>query len=114
MFKLGRALAINRDTGPVVRPCPVLVGSQADHGLNGEAHAGLGHTDGLVLCVMRDVGSTVEQGVDSVTTVSLDGAASSVLGVLCDDRTIFSEKRVRLCDFDGLVQTFASGLDNAD
>lgn len=56
----------------------------------------------------------MEQGVDSVTTVSLDGAASSVLGVLCDDRTIFSEKRVRLCDFDGLVQTFASGLDNAD
>lgn len=114
MFELSRALAVHGDTGPVIGPCSVLVGSETDHGLDGKAHARLGHTDGLVLCVMRDVGSTVEQGVDSVTTVSLDGAASSVLGVLCDDRTIFSEKRVRLCDFDGLVQTFASGLDNAD
>lgn len=91
VLKLSRALAVNSDTGPVVGPCSVLVCSETDHGLNGEAHAGLGHTNGLVLCVVRDVGCAVEQSVDTVTAVSLDSTATSVLGVLCNDGTVLSE-----------------------
>jgi len=91
VFELSRALAVNSDTGPVVGPCSVLVGSKTDHGLDGKAHAGLGHTDSLVLCVVGNIGGTVEQGVDSVAAVCLDGAAASVLGVLCDDWAVLSE-----------------------
>lgn len=114
MFKLSRAFAVNSNTGPVVGPCSVLVCSETDHRLNSEAHAGFGHTDGLVLCVVRDVGCAVEQSVDTVTAVGLDGTATSVLGVLCDDGTVLSEQCVGLCDLDGFVQTLAGSLDDAN
>lgn len=114
MLELGRTLSIHCDTGPVVGPCPVLVRSQADHGFDGEAHARLCLTDGLVLCVMRHVGCAVEEGVDSVTTVGLDSAASSLLGMLFDDWAVFPEQGLGLCNLDGFVETLAGRLDDAN
>ena len=63
---------------------------------------------------MRHVGCAVKQGVDAVTAVSLDRAATSVLCMLLNDGAILSEQSAGLCDLDGLVETLASSLNDTD
>lgn len=63
---------------------------------------------------MRDVGRAVEEGVDAVATVRLDGAAVSALGQLLDDGAVVLEGSAGLGNGNGRVQAVAGGLDNAD
>lgn len=88
--------------------------AQANHRLNGEAHAWLRLSHSLVLGVMWDVGCAVEQLVDTVSAVCLDDAAVLSLCVLLDNVSIFAEKRAWLNQLDSLVQALSRCLDNAD
>jgi hypothetical protein len=70
--------------------------ANVDHGLDCEAHAGLGGADSLVLAVVRDVRSAVEKLVDTMTTVGLDYTAVPRLGVFLDHISRVPEQHARL------------------
>jgi len=89
------------------------VGAQSNHGLDGEAHAGLGLADGLVLGVMRHIRRTVEALVDAVAAVGLDDAAVVALGELLDGVAVVAEERAGLDELDRFGETVAGGFDNA-
>lgn len=96
MLELGRQGSILGGAGPVVGPSAVTVGTDVDHGLNREAHTGLGSAHSLILSVVRNVGCTVEQLVDTVAAVALDDTAVTTLGVLLNDIARFTEQHARL------------------
>lgn len=110
MLELRRAAAVRGDGGPVVRPRLVLVLAQADHGLDGEGHAGLALADGLVLAVVRHVGRAVEQRVDAVAAVRLDHAELPGSGVLLDDVAKVGDLDPRLDVLDGPLQALPRRL----
>lgn len=112
--KLRSPGSVGCHTGPVVGPGLIPVSTQADHGLDREAHARLRLSDSLVLGVMRHVGCAVEQLVDAVPAVGLDDAAVLGLCVLFDDVPVFAEESAWLDQLDGLVQALSRCLDNAD
>lgn len=85
-----------RNTRPVVWPGLVSMCTNADHRLNGEAHAGLRLSDSLVLGVVWHVWCTVEQLVDAVAAVCSDNAAILALCMLLNDITVLAEECPRL------------------
>lgn len=113
MLELGGEGSVGRGAGPVIGPGTIAVGTLVDHGLDGEAHTGLGNTNGLVLRVVRNVRSAVEQLVDTVTAVALDYTAVPGLGVLLDHITRVAEQHARLHQLDGLVQALTRRLNHA-
>lgn len=72
LLKLGRALSILGDGGPVIGPHLILPCTLIDHGLDCENVADLHDTNGLVASIVRNVGCAVEEAVDSMTTIRLD------------------------------------------
>lgn len=114
LTKLSRPRSILRHAGPVVGPSLVLVRAQADHGLNGEAHARLRLADSLVLGVVRNVWRAVEQLVDAVSAVGLDDAAATALCVLLDCVAEIAEQNSGLNRLDGHVQALARRFGNTD
>lgn len=56
----------------------------------------------------------MEQGVDAVTAIGLDGVAVPALGELLDDGAVVLESGAGLCNGDGRVETVAGGFDYAD
>lgn len=88
--------------------------AKTDHRLDGETHAGRGGTHSLVLCIVWDIGSGVEELIDAVSTICLDHAASSALGMLLYDGTWVAKEHARLDKLDGFIQTFSSGLRDPD
>lgn len=87
--------------------------TDVNHGFNGEAHARLRSTHGLVLRVMGNIGCAVEQLVDAVATVALDHTAVPGLRVLLNDISGFSEQHAWLHQLNRLVQAFPRGLDDS-
>lgn len=114
LTKLGRPRSILRHAGPVVGPSLVLVRAQANHGLNGEAHARLRLADSLVLCVVGDVWRAVEQLIDAVSAVGLNDTATTALCMLLDCVAEIAEQDSGLDRLDGHVQTLARRLGDAD
>ena len=114
MFKLRRPGPIHRRARPVVRPRLVAVAAQADHGLDGEAHARLGDANGLVLGVVGHAGGGVEELVDAVAAVGADDGAGAGLGVLLDGVARVADRHARFDEVDGLGEAFAGGFDDAD
>lgn len=112
--KLSSPGAVRCDTRPIIGPGLISVGAQRNHGLDGEAHAGLRLSYGLVLRIMWHVGCAVEQLVDAVPTVCLDNGAFLRLRVLLDDISIFTEKCAWLHHRNGLVQALSRCLYDAD
>jgi len=62
---------------------------------------------------MRDIRSTVKHGVDSVTTVRLDGAAIPAFCMLFDDVAIVFVRSPRLDCVDRHCQTLSRCLDKS-
>lgn len=85
MLELCTSLPILGDTCPIIRPRLVRTSSQANHRLYRECHTGFQSSNSFVLRVMRNVRRGMEQGVDTVTTVSLDYTEFLGLGVFLDD-----------------------------
>lgn len=113
MLELGGEGSVGRGAGPVIGPGTIAVGTLVDHGLDCEAHTGLGNTDGLVLRVVRNVRSAVEQLVDTVTAVALDHTAVPGLGVLLDHIARVAEQHARLHQLNRLVQALTRRLNHA-
>jgi hypothetical protein len=113
MLELSRPTAVDRDTRPVVRPGLVLVTTQRDHWLDGEAHSWFRLADSLVLPIMWHIRRAVKQLIDSVTTVCFHDAAVASLCHLLDHITVVSEQRTRFHKLDGLVETCSGSLDDA-
>lgn len=63
-------MAIGSDCGPVVRPGDVLVDSCVDHGFDGEDMADFHEACGFVARIVRNIGSTMEEISNAVSTVS--------------------------------------------
>lgn len=74
----------------------------ADHGLDGETHARLRLSDRLVLCIVGNVWSAVEQLVNAMPAVSPDDAAILGFCMLLDDVAILTEERAWLDNFNCL------------
>ena len=104
---MGRQRAVLSYTCPIIRPSLVPVRSNADHGLNSEAHAWFSLSNRLVFRIVRNVGRTVKQLIDAVSTVRPDHTAVLALCIFLDDVAIFTEESARLDDLDGLVQAFS-------
>jgi hypothetical protein len=100
-------------TSPLVGPCLVPIRAHADHGLDGEAHARLRLSNGLVLRIVRNVGRAVEKPANTMSAVGPDDAAFLALRVLLDDVSVFTEKCAWLDNFDGLLQAFPRRLGHA-
>ena len=113
MLELRSLATIGSHTRPVVGPGLVLVCAESNHGLDGEAHAGLCLADCLVLGVMGHVGRAVEALVDAVAAVGLDDAAVVALGDLLDRVAVVAEERAGLDKLDRLGEAVARGLDDA-
>lgn len=105
---------INSDTSPVIRPRPILVAAQTNHGLDRKTHARLRIANRLVLGIMRHVWRAVEERVDAVATVSLDCAATARFGMLFNHVAVVAEERAWFGERDCLVETLAGGFDDAD
>lgn len=114
VLELRRERPIGRGAGPVVGPRAITVGSGVDHRLNGEAHTRFGGTHGLVLAIVGNVRSAVEQLVDTVTAVALDDAAVAALGMFLNHISGISEKHAGLHQLDGFVQTLSRSFDDAN
>jgi hypothetical protein len=112
--ELSCPLAVNGSAGPVVRPSHVPVLAESDHGLNGESHAWFALSDSLVLGVVRHVGGTVEDAVDTMATVRPDHAAVLLLGMLLNHIAKIAYQRARLHHLDSFIQTLARRLYDAD
>jgi hypothetical protein len=113
VLELRRPASIRGNTRPVVGPRLVLVGAEGNHGLNSKAHARLRLADSLVLGVVRDVGSAVEELVDAVAAVSFHDAAVAFLSDLFDRVAVVAEEGAGFDEFDRLFQAVAGGLDDA-
>lgn len=100
--------------GPVVGPGLIPVRSNTDHRFNGKAHARLRCSDGLILRVVGNVGSTVKELIDTVTAVGPNDTAVLTLGVFLDDIAILAEKCSWFDELDGLIQAFACCLSDAN
>jgi hypothetical protein len=87
--------------------------AHADHGLDGEAHARLGLSNGLVPRIVGNVGRAVEKPANTVSAVCPDDAALLALRVLRDDVSVFTEECTWLDDLDGLLQAFPRRLSHA-
>lgn len=114
LTKLRRPLSINSGAGPVVGPGDVPVLAEGQHRLDGERHAGLALSNGLVLGVMRNVWRAVEDGVDAVADIRPNDAAVIGLCVLLDDVAKLAEEGAGLDELDGLVETLARRLNQTD
>jgi hypothetical protein len=108
--ELGSQRTVLSGARPVIGPSLVPVGTDTDHRLNGEAHAGLSLSDGLVLRVVGDVGSAVEQLVDTVSAVCPDDTALAALCVLLDNIAVLTEQRAGLDELNSLVQALSRRL----
>ena len=113
MLELRSPATVCSDTGPVVGPRLVLVGPESDHRLDSKAHARLRLADGLVLGVMGNIRSAVEELVDAVAAVSLHNATVVCFGDLFDRVAVVSEEGAGLDELDRLFQAVAGGLDDA-
>jgi len=111
---LRSARPILRRTRPIIRPRLISIRAQADHGLNGEARAGLGDTDGFVFRVVRHVGRAVEELVDAVAAVGFDDGAVTGFGMFFDGAAGLAEEHARFDEFDGFGEALAGSFDNAD
>lgn len=114
MLKLRRTRPILRRARPIIRPRLIPIRAQADHGLDGEAHAGLGDADGFVFRVVRHVGRAVEELVDAVAAVGFDDGAVAGFGVFFNGAAGLAEEHAGLDEFDGFGEAFAGGFDDAD
>lgn len=114
MLELSSLAAIGRHARPVIGPSLVLVRAQGDHRLDREAHARFRLADGLVLGVVRNVGSAVEELVNAVAAVGLDDAAVGCFGNLLDGVAVVAEERTGLDELDRFFKTVASGLDDTN
>lgn len=72
VLKLGGPGAIARNGRPPVRPGRVPPGPRVHHGLDRKDLPRLHRADGLVACVVRDVGGAVEQVADAMTAIGAD------------------------------------------
>ncbi len=70
MFKLSRPLAISSNCSPVIGPSDIFMDSCVYHGLDSEDMAWLHEPSGLVAGVVRHVWCTMEEGADSMSTIS--------------------------------------------
>ena len=86
MLKLGGALAVAGDDGPVVIPQIPLDGAEGEHGLDGENHAlaNLGVVGGCRI-VVGDDEARVELTTHAVTGVVAHHTVTEAGGVLLDD-----------------------------
>lgn len=114
MLKLRRARPILRRARPIIRPRLIPIRAQADHRLDGKAHAGLGDADGFVFRVVRHVGRAVEELINAVATVGFDDGAVAGFGVFFDGAAGFAEEHAGLDEFDGFGEAFAGGFDDPD
>ena len=87
-------LAHLSDAGPVVWPGLVSPDSHVNHWLYSEAVAGLHHADSLVLGIVRDVGSAVEQPADSKESNYLLRLLSPIVLLVNAVTTVRSDHRV--------------------
>lgn len=110
--ELGRPLAVGGRAGPIIRPCNISIGPQRNHRLDGEGHARFRFARRLVLCIVRDVGCTVEERVDPMATVRPDGATAPGLRVLLNDVAELPDRGAWLHSLYRQVKAFASRLDH--
>ena len=114
LTKLSGPLPVNGDIRPVIRPVHLPRLAERQDGLNRKRHARLAHADGLVPGVVRDPGRGVELGVDAVAAPRGHDAAAPRLGVGLDGGAKVPYGRAGLDEGDGLVETLAGRLDEAD
>ena len=114
MLKLRRQASIRCNARPIVWPGFISVTSYADHGFDGEAHAGFGYAYGFVFGIVGDVGDCVEEFIDAVAAVGADDAAVTGFGVLFNDVAWFAEGHAGFDVGYGLVKAFARCLDDTD
>lgn len=114
MLKLRRPCPINRNTRPIVRPCPIPIAARTYHRFNSKTHAWFRHPNSLVLRIMRDIWRTVKEGIDAMTDVGGNNRATICLGVFFDGVANIAEGEAGLNGFDGEAEAFAGGFDKVD
>lgn len=107
MFKLSSAFAVNCSAGPVIRPCLISIRSNGDHRFDGEAHAGLGRSNSLVLGVMWNIRCAVEELVDAVADVATDDLAILGFGMLLNGVSGVAEEHAWFDELDRFCETFS-------
>jgi hypothetical protein len=85
VLKLSTTLTIYSAGGPLVLPRKVLPGSNVHHRLNCEDVTNLHKSNGLVLAVMRHLGSAVENAANTVSSVAAHNRETLWLNMVADD-----------------------------
>ena len=114
MLELRRPRPILRDARPIIRPRLILVRPQTNHRLNGKRHARLRNPHRLILRIMRHIRRAMEQRIHPMSAIRLDNTTPLRFRVFFDNSAGVFERHAGLHERDGLVETFAGGLDDPD
>jgi hypothetical protein len=113
MFKLGTALAIRGNRGPIIVPRFITGSTQVDHGFNGKNMPRLHGPLGLVFGIVRNIGDGMKQRPNAVAAVGSYDAAFLSLGGAFNDRAQIAVQRTGLDQRHGGRQAVKGRLDQA-
>lgn len=106
--ELGSSFTIDRRASPIIWPSDVPILPQRNHWLNGKCHTRLTLTNGLVLCIVRDIWGTVKKFVDAMAAVCSNDTAVLLLGMLFDDVAKLADENTWFDCLYGFLETFSS------